>query len=312
MLGAGLGTRLRPLTDDRPKPLVPLFDRPLVTLAFAHLAAAGVQEFVVNTHHLPEAWSVFTCGPNEQAEWQGLPIALRHEPVLLDTGGGIKNCNDLLEGGDFWVHNGDVLADLDLQSLWREHTEQRNVVTLGLRSFGGPLHVAFDPPSGRVVNIRGELGAAAAAIPCLYTGIAVVSPAIFSWIPAGRPVSIIPVLLDLIRAGERVGGKILDEGTWMDLGSIAAYKAAHWKLLKGPTLRTVENGWPRAMAASAVLEEEVELAGENVIGEGCRIGRGARLINCILWPGAEVAAGAHLKDCIVRRFAAGSMQSAIS
>ncbi|MCX7868597.1 MAG: sugar phosphate nucleotidyltransferase [Terrimicrobiaceae bacterium] len=310
VLGAGLGTRLRPLTEDRPKPLVPLFDRPLVTLAFAHLAAAGAREFVVNTHHLPAAWSKFLGERDGCAQWNGLPIRFRHEPVLLDTGGGIKNCEDLLADGDFWVHNGDLVADLDLAALKREHFEKSNVATLGLRSAGGPPHVGFDPSSRRVVDIRGRLGASAPSC-CLFTGISMVSPRIFPWIPAGRPVSIIPVLLELIAAGERVGGVLLDEGLWMDLGSIETYKAAHHQLLRGPAPGYLDQGWPRARAESAVIGSGAEISESSILGAGCRVGAGAKVEDSLVWPGAEVAPGVWLRDCIVRGFAAVSTQSAI-
>src|SRR4029079_4381170 len=87
VLGAGLGLRLRPLTEDLPKPLVPIFQKPLITFALDHLAAAGVKSFVVNTHHLSGTFdTIFT-----NVKYLQLPIRLIQEPVLLETGGGIKN-----------------------------------------------------------------------------------------------------------------------------------------------------------------------------------------------------------------------------
>ncbi|HYF36671.1 MAG TPA: sugar phosphate nucleotidyltransferase, partial [Prosthecobacter sp.] len=107
VLGAGLGERLRPLTDQLPKPLIPVFHRPLITYAFDHLIAAGVEELVVNTHHLPEAYAHEF--PNRR--YRGLPIHFRHEaPVRLETAGGIANVQDLLGDEPFIVYNGDILT----------------------------------------------------------------------------------------------------------------------------------------------------------------------------------------------------------
>ena len=113
VLGAGLGTRLRPLTDELPKPLVPVFGKPLITFAFDHLLAAGVRRFVVNTHHLPELFRD-SLG---NGTYRSCPLSLVHEPVLLETGGGIKNAEPLLTESSFLVYSGDVLTDLPLAPL---------------------------------------------------------------------------------------------------------------------------------------------------------------------------------------------------
>ena len=97
VLAAGLGTRLRPLTDTLPKPLIPVGLKPLITFAFDHLIAdAGVEEFIVNTHHLAGAYA----GAFPDGTYRGRPLHFRHEPVLLETGGGIRNVADLLAPGD--------------------------------------------------------------------------------------------------------------------------------------------------------------------------------------------------------------------
>ena len=146
MLGAGLGTRLRPLTDQLPKPLVPVGLKPLISFAFDHLIAdAGADRFIVNTHHLPEMYAAaFTA-----ATYRDRLITLRHEPVLLETGGGIRNIGDLLRGDrSLLVYNGDILTDLPLGSALVAHRGAGRLVTMVLRSGGGPKHVAFDAAAG--------------------------------------------------------------------------------------------------------------------------------------------------------------------
>src|SRR5512136_1430280 len=136
ILGAGLGTRLRPLTDRCPKPLLEMGGRPIITYAMDHLRNAGVDHFIVNTHHCPKVYAErFPAG-----KWRGVPITFRHEPVLLDTAGGLKNIEDLLEEDEpIFCYNGDVITDLPLQRLRKAHEEMRPEVTLALRSSGSLL-----------------------------------------------------------------------------------------------------------------------------------------------------------------------------
>ena len=301
VLGAGLGTRLRPLTDERPKPLVPIFHKPLITFAFDHLKAVGVKRFVVNTHHRPEAYERILGARENQAVYRDAPVTFRHEPVLLDTGGGIKNVEDLLTGGHFLVHNGDVLADLPLQRLVDEHVSRGNVATLGLRSFGGPLHVQFDAQSGRMTDIRGMIGGRSEPS-YLFTGIYVLSPEIFRFLPAGEVHSIVPTFLDLARGAGKVGGVVLDEGLWFDLGTRESYREAH-QLFSQPDARlsyTLDSSWPQPVHPSARIGAGAELSGLCVIGPDAEIGAGARLRDSIVWEGAKIEPGACLDTCIVR------------
>src|SRR3954469_1855565 len=117
VLGAGLGTRLRPLTETVPKPLIPIFHKPLITFALDHLIAAGVDSFVINTHLLAEQFEdCFATG-----DYRGRAVTLINEPVLLETGGGIKNAERFLERGPFITYSGDLLTDLQLDRLIDEH-----------------------------------------------------------------------------------------------------------------------------------------------------------------------------------------------
>ena len=137
VLGAGLGTRLRPLTERRPKPLVPLYGKPLITFGFDHLIASGITSFIVNTHHCPEAYDQLLPG----ARYRGFPVEYRHEPILLDTGGGIKNVESFVGNEPFVAYNGDILTDFPLRPAIDRHLESGNLATMVLRSSGGPLHI---------------------------------------------------------------------------------------------------------------------------------------------------------------------------
>src|SRR6267378_6766293 len=107
VLGAGLGTRLRPLTDDRPKPLIPIFQKPLITFALDHLIDLGVKSFIINTHHRAAAFQELLA----EESYGGHPVRLVHEPEILGTGGGIKNVEPLLHDEHFITYSGDILTD---------------------------------------------------------------------------------------------------------------------------------------------------------------------------------------------------------
>jgi mannose-1-phosphate guanylyltransferase len=287
VLGAGLGTRLRPLTDQLPKPLIPFFHRPLITRAFDHLRGAGIQEFIVNTHHLPERYA--EAFP--QAEYRGAPITFRHEPVLLETAGGIANIADLVGDAPFIVYNGDILTDLPLAPLLEAHARSQNLVTLVLRSHGASRHIAFDAASGRVTDIRGKLGTGNSGTH-QFTGIYAVSPQFLRHLTPGKIESVILPWLEVMRQSGRIGGVVVDEGQWWDLGDRGSYLDAH---------KAFAGRGEDAVSAEAKVDPGAKLQGLNVISAGARVDAGAILQDCILWEGARVAEGARLKRCIVRR-----------
>jgi len=220
VLGAGLGTRLRPLTDSCPKPLLPLGGRPIITHAMDHLLTVGVDRFIVNTHSFPDMYDrTFPDGL-----WRGVPVIFRNEPALLDTGGGLKNIEDLI-GGDEAIlcYNGDVIADFPLEPLCALHNRERPEVTLVLRSSGHPLNVDIDK-AGDVCDIRRTFGKAGSQS-CLFTGVYAVETSILRYIEAGRAESIVPVLLRRIAVMPgSVKAVVIDEGEWHDVGAIGTYE----------------------------------------------------------------------------------------
>jgi mannose-1-phosphate guanylyltransferase len=219
ILGAGQGTRLRPLTDSCPKPLLPVGGRPIITYAMEQLLNCGVERFIVNTHHLAPVYDqVFP-----EKKWHGIPIIFRYEPLLLDTAGGLKNIEDLLEGdNDLLVYNGDVISDLPLRRLLDAHQEAGKEVTLALRSSGNPLNVCLNEQN-EVCDLRGELGGQGKK--CLFTGIYVVKKSFLGRLQPNRPESVITVFLDMIRElPGAVAGVIIDEGRWYDAGSLEEYE----------------------------------------------------------------------------------------
>lgn len=220
ILGAGLGTRLRPLTNDCPKPLLPIAGRPIITYAMDHLIAAGIKRFIINTHHCADVYQQIF--PDQL--WRGVPIVFRHEPVLLDTAGGIKNIEALLDSDEMiLVYNGDIITDLPLQRLIDAHHTQQKEVTLALRSSGSPLNVNLNS-RGEICDMRNILGDPG-IMGCLFTGIYIVEKRFLNRLEAGQIESVIPVFVDMIRekAGS-VGGVLVNEGHWYDIGSVTEHE----------------------------------------------------------------------------------------
>ena len=230
LLGAGLGTRLRPLTENCPKPLLPLGGKPMICRAMDALLALGVERFIVNTHHAAHAYAeAFPRG-----DYCGAPVAFVHEPVLLETGGGLKNIEPLLVPADenLLVYNGDVFASLDLRALVAEHLSSRALATLLLRTDArGNVNATDDsaaPRSGCAVveDLRDRLGRAGTRR-CRFTGIYVVARKFFDEIPAGKIESVVEAFLRVVARGNgEIRGVIDDAGTWRDLGTPEEYAAA--------------------------------------------------------------------------------------
>lgn len=297
VLGAGLGTRLRPLTDRLPKPMIPLWNKPLIAWAFDHLMAGGFRDFMVNTHHLPEAYG--RAFP--QGSYRGCPLAFRHEPVLLETGGGIANIRDWLpERDSFAVYNGDILSDLPLEAALDRHLNSGDWGTLVLRTAGDSLQVAWDGASGLVTDIRGQLHPGS-ALPCYqFTGIYLLRPAFLDLLAPGKKESVIPAFMAALRAG-KLGGVVIDAGRWSDLGDPASYLEASTGLAAGgfPGYEVPEADRARRIHPAASLAPGARIDETTSLGEGCEIGEGAVLERCLVWPGARVGGGALRRDEIV-------------
>jgi len=274
ILGAGLGNRLRPLTDRLPKPLVPLFHRPLAGWAMDACARAGIGRFAINTHHLPAAWEDFD---------PGYGVTLFHEPVLLETGGGLKNIQAWMGDDPVLVHNGDIFSTLPLEKLIAAHEASGLPVTLALRSEGVAKHIGLDPSGTRVTDIHQLLGRAAGSH--VFSGIYCVSPGFLDRIPAGEKISVIPAFVELAEIGQ-LGAIVLDEGVWLDLGNRKSYLQAHRELDLAPAIH------PEAMVDGACVER-------SIVGPGAVVEAGAIIRDSVIWPGSRVTADAVLDRCIV-------------
>jgi len=295
LLCAGLGTRLRPLTEERPKPLVPVLDRPLAAFALDHLAAAGARRIVANAFHLAEQIEP-ALAPLCAA--RALSLAVLREATLLGTGGAIRHALPHLDD-DFVVFNGDVLARPDLAGALATHRALGARVTMVLRE--DPRATALGAieldAGGRVRRILDEGPRAEVATRrCVFTGVYVVSRSAADDLPAEGCV-VRHTLRRLLARGEVVAG-VLDDGPWFDLGTLDQYAAVNFALATG-ALR-----WPGVAAPGdgIVAPPGIARAGLSsplIIGSGAVVAPTAMLARAIVWDGATVLAS--VRDAVVTR-----------
>jgi NDP-sugar pyrophosphorylase family protein len=231
ILAAGLGTRLRPLTDDRPKALVTVAGRTLLEIALCRLRAFGVGEVIVNTHHYAEMILEYLQANSNF----GMKIEVSREEVLLDTGGGLKNAAHFFLDATrdsqepFILHNVDVLSTIDLGRMMRFHTERDALATLAVQDRASSRHLLFDEQgqlcgrrTGRNANPQDAsneiVRPASDPQPLAFSGIHVLSPRIFAEMEENGAFSIIPAYLRLAAKGEKIMAFRADEYYWRDLG----------------------------------------------------------------------------------------------
>jgi NDP-sugar pyrophosphorylase family protein len=226
ILAAGLGTRLRPLTNDRPKALVTIAGRTLLELTLSRLRSFGVREVIVNTHHHAEMIDDYLKAHDNF----GMRIDISKEEELLDTGGGLKKAAGffLQEGADaqepFILHNVDVISTIDLARMLRVHKEQDALATLAVQERETSRYLLFDQNSQLCGRQAGRAGkpefarSASEAHALAFSGIHIISPRMLEKMTEEGAFSIITTYMKLATQGEKIIGFRADEYYWRDLG----------------------------------------------------------------------------------------------
>jgi NDP-sugar pyrophosphorylase family protein len=292
ILAAGYGTRLWPLTEDRTKPAIPFLGRPLVGYVAEYLGKFGFQEVVVNLHHRPQSVRA-ALGDGSRF---GVHLEYIEEPVILGTSGALDNARHLLDGDTFIVVNGKIITDIDLTEALSTHRRMNALATLVLKpnpkrerfsivettsdglikGFGGmPTREASDNVSEYHDQPQASgIAADAHASPLMFTGIQILEPRIFDYIPRGVfSHSTTDVYPQAIQAGERVVAHVTD-GVWYELSTIPRYLEISLALL-------VKEG--RDMDA----------------GDGCRISPEAKVSQALLWNEVTIEPGAQVRRAIL-------------
>ena len=215
VLAAGLGTRLRPLTEHRPKALVEVAGRTMLEIALARLRAFGIRDAIVNVHHFADMVAEYL----ETNHNFGMHIEIsREDHVLLDTGGGLQKASWFFRDDPepFILHNVDVISTIDLRRMAEFHAEHHALATIAVQ----------DRKTSRPLMFDERLQLCGRGPGLAFSGIHVISPALFPMLTEERPFSIIDSYLRLAAAGEKILAFRADEYYWRDLGRLEDLKQA--------------------------------------------------------------------------------------
>lgn len=315
ILAAGYGTRLWPLTLDRAKPALPFMGRPLVGYVAEYLARFGCDEIIVNLHHRPES---VRAALGDGSDF-GVRLSYIEEPEILGTSGAIDNARAYLEGDTFIVVNGKIATDIDLYAALETHRRERALATLVLRpnvererysivevegnavkNFGG--YPSVPQPGANVAGLRVEdasrfeVESDVELAPLMFTGIQILEPRIFEYIPRGVfSHSVTDVYIPAIARGERIAAHV-SNGMWHELSTIQRYRDISLTLMRQDGRDTVQ------MGAGAVVEAGADVH-EAILWENARVEAGARVSRAIIGAGVRIGRGEVVEDAAVVRAA---------
>lgn len=221
ILAAGFGTRLRPLTESLPKPLLPIEGKPLIVWNLFLLRRHGIGDVIINLHHLGHLIER-ELGDGSRF---GLRITYSREPIILGTGGGIKQAEPFFAGEPFLVLNGDTLMELDLEAVIGFHRQQKALATMVLREDAeadrwGPVEI---DARQQIVRINGRGRAdVAQTVTRMFAGVHVMDPRVLQRVAAGRESSIIDAYVAELQRGALIAGYGM-KGYWSDVGTPERY-----------------------------------------------------------------------------------------
>jgi mannose-1-phosphate guanylyltransferase len=307
LLGAGLGTRLRPITYEVPKPMVPVLGEPVIGHILRLLKRHGFEQVIANLHYYPD---MIRDRFGDGSEY-GVELGYSFEQELLGTAGGVRNVRDFFGEDAFLIISGDALTDIDLGALWARHRETGGIGTLALKHVDDPsqLGVVIVAEDGRIQGFQEKPDPAEALSNLGSCGIYVFEPEIFDHFPEKDFVDwaqdVFPVLLE--QDVPFYGHEIRDY--WNDVGSLNEYRQGNFDALTGEVRvemagTEIEKGLrigdtsvllgqvlmepPVYIGEDCEIAADVRLTGPVVIADGCTIGPGASLREAVLWPGTDV------------------------
>jgi mannose-1-phosphate guanylyltransferase len=301
LLVGGQGTRLRPLTINTPKPMLPVAGVPFTVHQITRARDAGVTRIVLATSYKAETFRAF-IDDNDL----GIEVVIATEDEPLGTGGAIRHALPYLESGPdepVLIFNGDVLSGVDIAGLVAHHRETDSDVTLYLTPVDDPRAYGLVPTdhAGRVTAFLEKPTSDAEIVTNnINAGCYVFRRSIIDSIPAGRPVSVErETFPGLLAAGALVSG-VVDKGYWLDLGTPLSFVQGSCDLVLGaaPSPAVPRVGDYLALPGARIADD-AQVHGGSVIGRGASVAPGAVVTGAVVFDGAEIGEGAHVANSIV-------------
>jgi NDP-sugar pyrophosphorylase family protein len=314
ILAAGLGTRLWPLTEDRTKAAIPFLNRPLIAYSVEYLAANGIRDIIVNLHHQPDS---IRRALGDGSKF-GVKISYSFEPEILGTSGALNPIRESLVDDDFLVINGKIITNIDLVHAIEEHRKQDALATLVLREnparerfsivevdergwvarFAGFPEIAQTQAANAEASGSPATGSATGeADPLMFTGVQVLSPRIFEYIPReGFSHSTVDVYPRAIAAGEAVIGH-LSKRDWYEMSTLGRYLEASLRLMNEPAGSPANSV---VVGANCIIDDEAILQ-QDVLWDNVTVEAGARVRDCVLGEGVRIPANAIIERAVVVR-----------
>ena len=318
LLAAGAGTRLRPLTYETPKPMVPVVNRPVIHHVLDNLLKHGVEEVMVNVHSMPEQVRGY-CG--DGSRWS-LKISYSHEPKLMGTAGAIKKVEGFFKDGPFFVMSGDGLSDIDLTAMYAFHRKRGSFATMATKRIDSRFEYGVTMTDG-AQKIKGFLEKPSwgdVFSNKVNTGIYLFEPEVLKLMPKGRPYDFGHELWPKLLKMKKPIFAYETDSYWCDVGNLPEYRRCQIDVLDrkakvnipGVELRKgvwVQEGTvvdPKAkLIPPVVIGKGGRVAGGavigpySVIGDRAQVGVGAKLERCILFDNVTVGDGVSLNNCII-------------
>jgi NDP-sugar pyrophosphorylase family protein len=289
VLSAGYGTRLWPLTEDRTKPAIPILGKPLVGYVAEYLASYGIDEIVVNLHHRPESVRR-ALGDGSRF---GVKLHYVEEPVILGTSGALDNTRAFFEQETFVVVNGKIITDIDLSAALETHRSTNALATLVvLPNTRRERFSVVETEGGRIKGFGGMPAQNdAGPVPHMFTGIHILEPRIFEYIPRGVfSDSVIHVYPQAIAKGEIIVAHVAD-GKWRELSTLRRYVDISVELLR-------ESGKSYVAGEDTTVPQSSTVT-DSILWDDVKVGSGARVNRAVLADNVTISDGEVIENAVV-------------
>jgi NDP-sugar pyrophosphorylase family protein len=308
ILAGGKGTRLRPLTINTPKPVVPVANAPFLLYQIDLMRSAGIHEIILSLSYQPRKIEDLLKDGSDY----GVTIKYAVEGTPLGTGGAFKNAEEQIDSSTV-VFNGDILTGLDLNAVIAGHKKANAVATLVLTPVENPSAYGLveTDADGRVLRFIEKPGPGEVTCNTINAGVYVLEPSVLRYMPKGEPYSFERGLFPTLLENKELVLSYVLNGYWIDIGTPQKYLEVHHDILAGKfhSPRLSRNGNTNASTAAfidakSIIDSDVTIRSgvrieNSVIGRNCKINESAQIIDSVIWPGTTIDADARISGAIV-------------